>query len=204
MNNLNKITRILGTVLVLATSSSAMADQDATGKATIQVLNTFEFLAVSDLDFGIVRATADDTSAGDVATLLISGDPTVTSIATDVNLAKLTVLTEGSPAEFTVAGVAAFANLTITLPSSTITLVASGLPGTAANFKVGTFTAWLTSGGNTGLYDGASNKLLADNSGNATFNVGATLTTDEAGDLITQGYEDDIPYAGSFDVTIEY
>jgi hypothetical protein len=204
MNNLNKITKILAATFVLATSTIAMADQVATGTATVEVLNTFAFSATSSLDFGVIRATADSTAAGDVATLLMSGDPAATATpGTTVNLAAITVLTEGSPAEFTVSGVANFANLTIVVPVTATVMTASGLPGTAANFSVNSFTAWITSGGNTGLYSG-TNKLLADNGGAATFNVGATLTTDDAAAAITQGYEDGIAYSGTFDVTIEY
>jgi hypothetical protein len=204
MNNLNKITKILGVTFVLA-SSSVIAEETATGTSTVEVLNAFSFVADTTLDFGTIRAAADSTAAADVATLVMSPDPlAVAATGTSVNLAEITVLTAGTPAEFTVSGVSNFANLTITLPVVETVMTASGLPGTAANFSINTFTAYITSGGNINTAYASAGDLQADNTGTATFNVGATLSTDDGAAAITQAYQDGIAYEGTFDVIVDY
>ena len=63
MSNLNKITKILGATFVLAASTSALAAETRSATATVEVLNAFTMTVDTALDFGIVRATADDTAA---------------------------------------------------------------------------------------------------------------------------------------------
>lgn len=205
MSNLNKITKVLGASFVLAASTNALAAETATATATVSVLNAFTLTADTALDFGTIRATADDAGDGtNIATLVMSADPGAAAASgTTNNAAEITVLTAGSPAEFSVSGVAAFSNLTVTLPVVESSLVASGLPGTAADFTINTFTAFITSGGNSGSAYSASN-LQADNTGAVTFNVGATLSTDDAGSAVTQNYQDSVAYTGTFDVEVDY
>ena len=99
---------------------------------------------------------------------------------------------------------AGFANLTITLPATETVLVGAALPGTAANFTINTYTAWITSGGNDDSAYVNAGDLQADSNGDVTFNIGATLSTDDAAAAITQNYQDGLAYEGDFDVIVDY
>lgn len=208
MNNLNKITKILGATFVLVSSTNALAAETATATATVTVLNAFTFTADTTLDFGTLRATSAAVASGagdNIATLVMSANPAApAAIGTTVNAAAITVLTAGTPANFSVSGVAPFAALTITLPIVESVMTGAALPGTSSNFTVNTFTAFITSGGNTGTAYATAGDLQATNAGAVTFSVGATLSTDDAGAAITQQYQDSLAYTGTFDVIVDY
>lgn len=105
----------------------------------------------------------------------------------------------GTPARpvFTIAGVAPFTTLQLTLPATAVNLTAATGPGTA-QFQLVDFTAFKTSG----TAGAVTTTIAVDATGGATFNVGATLITDPTTPTITT-YQD-LAYSGSFDVAVAY
>jgi|GEM_PF-2042349 len=205
MNKISTIAKVVGVTLIVAASSQAMAEE-ATGNASVTVQNSFTFEETTALSFGIIQVSADITSAAGAskeATLTISADTEVAPISTTDPLAKLAVIEAGTPGTFTISGVGPYSRLTITLPNSE-PLKAQGSPlSTDAQFTVGSFTAMSTTGTSSAVV-GGTDLLLADESGSATFAVGATLTTDVRGStLATTNYGDGI-YEGTFTITASY
>ncbi|QTL33975.1 DUF4402 domain-containing protein [Pseudoalteromonas viridis] len=185
------------TLLSILAVMPALSDaQPAEFKATVKVTNSFNFVKVNDLDFGTIRA-AGDPAGGDTATLTVAANastaPTVTS--TDATKASIAVINPGSPASFTVDGVAPYSTLTITDPTDTAVAPKSLPPGTPG-FLLGNFTYYMTSG-TPGPVTGT---IQVDATGAVAFNVGATLTTTSAA---TGNYLDG-DYEGSFTLELNY
>ncbi|WP_046003488.1 DUF4402 domain-containing protein [Pseudoalteromonas rubra] len=181
---------------ILAVMPALSHAQPAEFKATVQVTNSFNFVKVNDLDFGTIRASGDPAGA-ETATLTVAANaataPTVTS--TNANLASIAVINPGSPASFTVDGVAPFSTLTITDPTNT-TVSPTNLPPGTPGFLLSNFTYYMTSG-TPGPVTGT---IQVDSDGTVAFNVGATLTTTSAatGNYLNGTYE------GSFTLELNY
>ncbi|ADZ89351.1 DUF4402 domain-containing protein [Marinomonas mediterranea] len=186
------------TIGVLAVSSSiAMAAETVTGNASVTVQNAFNLSETTALSFGTIRATGD-TAGTETAALQISSDGTSNNpTSTDSTAAAISVITAGNAAVFTIDSAAPSSNLTITLPSSAITLTSTLNDGL---FSIDTFEATITSGPRDGTAYSAGN-LLTDSTGAVTFAVGATLTT---GTGATDGAYDDGSYTGTYSITVDY
>lgn len=209
MSKFTKLTKALGTAAILVGASSALAET-VTVPASVTVNNAIDFTFTGELNFGEIRAIADGTDLT-CASLALPANPA--SPIANVAIASDTICTAGegdaviqsvggtpSRPEFSVAGVAPFTNLDLTLPT-TITLAAN-LPAGSPSFTVGNFSAYRTSGTPGAISTGADN-LATSSTGTVTFTVGAQLAT-HVGTITNTAYEDAIPYEGTFDVTVAY
>ncbi|RZM80105.1 DUF4402 domain-containing protein [Pseudoalteromonas rubra] len=181
---------------ILAVMPALSHAQPADFKATVEVANSFNFVKVNDLDFGTIRASGDAAGV-ETASLTIAANaataPTVAS--TNASLATIAVINPGTPASFTVEGVAPYSTLTITDPTNTLVSPKSLPPGTPG-FVLSNFTYYMTSG-TPGPVAGT---IQVDANGTVAFNLGATLTTTSAatGNYLNGTYE------GSFTLELNY
>jgi mannose/fructose-specific phosphotransferase system component IIA len=183
--------------------------------ATVTVNNAINFTFTGSLNFGQVRAKASPLVSECVG-LVMSANPATafaaasagtmftaacTGAGTGANAAVVQAV-GGTPARpvFTVAGVAPFTNLTLTLPTTAVNLTAATGPNTA-QFQLVDFTAYKTSG-TAGNVPTTAGGLITDATGGAVFNVGATLITDPT--AVTTATYQDLAYTGNFDVIVNY
>jgi hypothetical protein len=205
--------KTLSVAMMLVGANAAMAET-VTVPATVAVNNAIDFSFTGTLDFGTLRATAA-AAVDDCRVLTMSADPTVTTLApgsgsgtlmttcATPTVASALASVGGTIARpvFTIASVAPYATLQLTLPSTPIKLSGPGFdPSTDAQFTVGDFTAWRTSGITPGAVTTA---IQANNLGTATFLVGASIATDNK-TTMTGNYQDGAPYTGTFDVEVSY
>jgi len=179
-------------------SSSALAETQ-TFQAGVTVQNAFVLTKTADLDFGIIRATAD-LGGADTATLVLSANPaTSPSTATsNAAAAEIAVLTAGTPAAFSVSGVSPFATLTITDPIET-EISPDAAPAGTAGFTLSAPTYYVLTGATPN--SAATTTIQVDSTGEATFNVGATLTTSA---IVTTADYIDGTYSGTFTLQLDY
>lgn len=213
-----KLAKSLSAAMILMGSNLAMAE-NVTVPATVTVNNAINFTFLGTLDFGSVRAKSSATAskciglqipAGASAAALITPAGTTTdydlecTTKTDSAAGLSLQAVGGTPARpvFTIAGVAPFTSLTLTVPTGKTALTAATGPGTA-QFSLVDFTAYKTSG-TPGTITLASSigTIATDATGGAVFNVGATLITDDTGPT-TATYQD-LAYTGTFVVTVAY
>ena len=183
MNNLNKITKILGATFVLVASTQAYAAKSVISSADVTVQNIFNVVEVSALTFGTIRANADPSGVvANVASLAINSNGTA-AVTAGANNAAITALVAGAPGSYTIDSAAPFTDLTITFPAANIKLVNGTAPPSSAEFTINSasWEALVNSGANTGnAYVAATPNLQTDASGNAAFTVGAALDTESA------------------------
>ena len=164
----------LTTCSLLAFTTDAQAQEAINSNASVVVQNAFTLVENNALDFGTIVAFGDGTGAGAAATLAIdtAGGATITNGggATDDRIVELIA---GNQADFTISAAAPSTVMNVTIPSADITLSCTvGCTGTPPDFTVGTFVDDTTGG--------PSGTVTTDGAGGATFNMGATLTTDAA------------------------
>lgn len=211
-----KLVTGLSAAMLLMGANAALAET-LTVPATVTVDNAIDFQFTGELDFGTVRATAA-SAAGNCAmiAMVASGAaPAISSVAgagvTDL-AACLTNGGAGSALQsvggtlerpvFTIAGLAGFTALTLTLPSAGVFLTGTGLPPNSSRFLVGNFTAHQLTGGSTGAI---TTSITANGTGAASFNVGAQLATDPVlRSGLGVGYQNNVAYTGNFNVTVNY
>lgn len=188
----NSLKYIAATTLVL-TAPLGFAEV-RTHEANVTVQNAITITPGAKLSFGTVFAKAD-TSGSAVATLRMpsNGNAIAVTAATPAS-ANMVQISAGTPATFTVSGVAPSVNLTLNLPSSPVTLTGSN----TATFTVSSFEATVTTGGTSTAYSTGTPNLATDASGNATFSVGATLSTTNVASYL------DETYSGNFSVEVIY
>lgn len=204
MNNINKITKILGVTFVLAASGNALA-ATVNSTASVTVTNVVTITEDAALNFGSVRATADVTV--NAAVLVLDSATGAVSAGTDIGTptnAALSSLSAGNAGSYTVSDAANFTQITLTLPADdTVYLTATGVPSTNPRFAVNTFEATVFGGTNDGLDATTPANLVTDNTGSVSFNVGAELVTDIRTTGIVETYID-AAYEGSYAVTVTY
>lgn len=197
MKSLKKTIVMAGFATLL--SSNTLALESLNSDATVIVNNAFTLGETAEMTFGTIRASAD-TSGTNTASLTLPADGAAGSVtaATPAD-ANIVVISSGTPASFAVTNAAPFTILTLTLPSSAITLAT---PGGTAEFTVDTFNAIIKGGQNDGdAYTSGTPNLRTDGSGAVGFNVGATLHTDAT--TPTTDYLDGT-YTGSYQVQVDY
>ncbi|MCF6438110.1 DUF4402 domain-containing protein [Pseudoalteromonas luteoviolacea] len=183
---------------ITALPLTTMAGEQATFEAKVEVKNAFSLQKQQDLDFGTIRALADNVGT-DKATLVIPADKTMapTPFTTNPSTAEIAILSAGSPAQFKISGVVPFATLTITDPVETnISLTTSG---SAAGFTLGSYTYFVETGASNST-PVVGNKIQVDALGDAVFNLGATLSTtnNNAANYL------DGNYVGTFTLEVSY
>ncbi|MEI5638147.1 MULTISPECIES: DUF4402 domain-containing protein [unclassified Pseudoalteromonas] len=181
-------------VLAAMLTSPAVDAKDAQFKAMVKVKNLFSVTSSAPLDFGMIRAQSHDT---DTASLVVSPDPEAGPQAPTNptgGTATINVITAGSPASFDVSEAAPNQELTITNPTN---VDVKPIAGSGPSFTLSDFSYHVTSGGTVGRV--TDNKFKVDNEGNASFNMGATLSTNAA----TENYEDG-EYEADLEITLDY
>lgn len=206
MKKRNQITQAAVLAVATMTSVGAMAEI-ASVTASVTVDNSIDFTSAGTLNFGTLRAVADN-SANNCAYVTLSAGPAAPAIAATGGAATTAFCTGAGNAAvqsiggtlerptFTIAGVAAFTTLDVTLPT-TVELTAPLAPG-AASFFMRDFTAWKTSG----TPGAVTTTIQVDGTGGAVFQLGATLHTDDS--FAGQNYENNIAYTGNIDVEVAY
>lgn len=223
MKQLNqKVVKGLSVAMLLVGANAAMAAETLTVPATVSVNNAIDFTFTGTLDFGTLRATASGV-ANDCRIITMPANPAsplaavssyppassdFTTICTVVAPTAAMAVVGGTPARpvFTLAGLAPFTTLKLTLPSGAANVVdlVGALPPGSAQFSVGDFTAYKTSTPAAAItLTAGAGTIQADGSGGATFTVGASIASDSTV-FAGENYQDGVPYAGAFDVTVSY
>lgn len=160
----------------------AQAETVAT-TVTATVNNSIGFSETTALSFGTFTAKSD---TADTSTILLQPDGTTT--VTNGTNSRIVALSAAQVGVFDVTGAAPSTSLTLAIPTSAVTLTCGACTGSNPTFSVGTWTSTPAVG-----------SLTTDGSGDATINVGATLST------ITNAnpYEDG-SYSGSYSVSVNY
>jgi len=189
---MNKIFTKAALAASMAVISFGAAAESASFQAGVAVQNAFTMTKDADLDFGTIRAKADGTNA---ATLILPADPNANSSTPAATDAEISILVPGTPASFSVSGVSPFATLTITDPSPADITPDAAPPGTPG-FELDTYTYYLVSGGASA---GTVSDIQVDANGEATFNLGATLSTETVAGSYIDG-----TYSGTFTLQLDY
>lgn len=208
MNKIFTKAALAASISLFAFNATAVENVSFNGTVTVQ--NAFTLTNDTPLNFGTLRANAD-TSAATEATLTLSPNSTAASVIANGTDATIAELVKGEPATFTVSGVSAFAFLTFNIDDAVgnITSV-SPVPTGAAFFKVSDPSIRVLTGGNANttldLTDLTipAGQLQVDGAGEATFSLGATLTTSNNTDDTTTTDYIDGDYSGTFTLTLEY
>ncbi|TMM43114.1 hypothetical protein FCS21_13365 [Colwellia ponticola] len=197
--------RIASTMTITSLSVAAMLFTPATvfaesitANASVTVQNSFTLAETTPLSFGTVVAIANDNTAPDLATLVVSATSGTADVATQGTVASLVAISPGTPATFTVSGAAPNTVLTITDasafqltdPSSTDTKV----------FDVSNFTKTVVTSGTPFTYD-------TDATGTLVFNYGATLSTSTpSGGAASDNAiaYDNVTFTGTYTMQVEY
>ena len=196
---MNKIFTKAALAASMAALSFGVIAETATFNAGVTVQNAFTFQSTADLDFGTIRATAD-TAATDTATLVLAANPATSSITAASGAgAEIAVLAAGTPASFSVSGVSLFATLTIDATGVSGAISPVTAPAGTAGFTLGTPTYYVLTGANPN--SAATTTIQVDSTGAATFNMGATLTTDAT--TPSSDYIDG-DYSGTFTLILDY
>ncbi|MGB3725133.1 MAG: hypothetical protein WA981_05150 [Glaciecola sp.] len=193
---------LFATSMILG-ATSVVAQESVTSSASVVVQNAFDLAEVAPLDFGTVRATVDsdptdDSASVSIASFAIGTDGTVGSVSLAggaTTAASMSVISDGSPAEFSITNAAPFTEITLNVPSGFDIVNSSAPPGTAV-FGVGTFLFREV---------GATSDATAidtDINGEVSFTMGATLSTDDNAAAQTNYAEG--TYTASFVMEVEY
>jgi hypothetical protein len=190
----NQIQKTLLVSALTVSAGMAMAQETVTSQASITVQNAFNLVEVAPVSFGTVTVAQSTTA---VSTLLIQPDG-----VTDVTAASggtFSVITPGSPGQYTVDSAAGFTNLTITRPATAdVELVNPVANSTNGRFILSGLT--FLEDGEAGA--GASSATIeTDVAGTLAFNVGATLTVPSA---TTAAAFVDGDYVGSYTLRVAY
>ncbi|WP_299804437.1 hypothetical protein [uncultured Shewanella sp.] len=209
MKNISMVAKAVALALVAAVSLPVLAAETENATASVTVKNAFEMVVAKPLNFGEITAVVDLTEADGVsASITMSPNPTeqATVVNGEGNAATIRSLVPGEPGEVTVAGVAPYSELSVTLPTTSTNVVAPSAPPGSPKFVLSAVTAFITSGDNDGTVYAADNKLTADGQGNASFNFGGTLTTDVniAGTNVIDRQYQDGEFTGTFPITVSY
>lgn len=202
----NLIALSLGLPLCLLSFSSFASTKTENVDAVVTVQNSFTLQINQTLDFGIVRAVAGLVTP---ATLSVPANPNLqisTTPGSGSDPAILDILDSSSaqPAQLAIAEATKYTPLTIELPDVTnnpVELATDG-PGTTPVFEITAFTLYATVGQNANQDIAITNNqgtITTDGSGNAEFNLGATLSTE----VISAEYVDG-EYKGTVAVTVSY
>lgn len=205
-----KLATGLSAAMLCMCSSVALAET-VTVPATVTVNNAIDFSFTGTLDFGEVRATASTNAAECVGLVLSPTSLTLTAAALTTTAScsaagdAVIQAVGGTVARpvFTIAGVAPFTPLDLTLPNADIAMVGVGVPGTTPEFILRAFTVQKTSAPAAAVpLTAGAGTITTDAGGGAVFTVGANLVTDNSAP--STGTYEDVAYVADFDVTVAY
>jgi len=196
--NLRLINKLMIGVLAFGmVGTAAAATQEI--NATVTVSNTITLAKNSDLSFGSISATFDDTASSTVVakmTVKADGSPSVVTANTPAS-ANIIIIADGAPAEVAVSGAAPGQDLSVSVAETTVTMTdPSGV--SAHTFSLQAFNFYYAENSNTFT-------TTTDGTGNLTIGIGADLvTTNPAGDSGVGILYDDATYTGKFNLNVEY
>lgn len=176
--NFNQLAMVAALGGCMAVSSPTQAD---TFNATATVNNTITLTETQPLHFGTLYAKVGG-GAGDVESLTMTPGGTITYGGTGT-ISKLISLGGQTPGIIAISGMAA--TTTVNVVSGTPVNLSNGNPAVA------TFVLTVT--------DDTAGTVTTDATGNATINVGGTITTQDTANTYQNG-----TYTGSYNVTVSY
>lgn len=197
MNKIFTKAALAASISLFAFNATALESADVQASVTVQ--NAFTFTNDAGLNFGTIRATADPAGTT-TATIVMPANPGADPVATDGTNASIAELVRGERALFSVSGVAPFGTLTLDATGIDGAVNAVTAPPGTPKFTIDAPTFWLLTGG-AGTGAAITTTLQVDATGAATFNMGATLTTDAA---VTTATYIDGEYRGTFSLTLDY
>lgn len=190
--------------LIFATTAGALLGTGAnaeTFNVTAEVSNTIALTETTPLDFGtlFIRRGLDSGGAAGAA-LVLGTDGTFSGTGTGAEggagtdiVSRVVSLGGSSPATLSVTGASAFANLTITLGTTTPLIHSSANPS-LPTITLGTLTSNPTTAAG----------LTLDASGNGNIVIGATITASTVtGTTAGTAYADGT-YTGTYAVSVSY
>ncbi|PKG37796.1 hypothetical protein [Psychromonas sp. Urea-02u-13] len=215
---MRKIIQVFGGTALVATSINLKAETMTPAPiATVKVQNAFTLDHPTALDFGTIRAKAvvtstgaDNVVGGDFSTITLASIDGVSTVSAVGATAIMQTLIPGTAGIFTIAGVAPFSFLTITLPTATpaapLVMTAGSAPPGTAYFLLHSFEATVTSGTKNGSAYTSPGDLTADTNGDASFTLGAQLSTSDpaTGTTLTQGNYLDLDYTATYTMEVNY
>ncbi|WP_395342098.1 DUF4402 domain-containing protein [Ningiella sp. W23] len=206
-------TSLIAATMLAGTSVAYAVDVTTTASVTVQ--NAFELTKSADLSFGTLRVTNTlgtgtpaPTAVGAAASVNLPSDGTamvVTQGSSDASgadgVSQISVITEGTPAQFAIANAAQNTRLTLTLPADGTVALSSPLDRATDIFEV-TFVAnedvtIVAADGTETPFNGIN--FVTDATGALGFKLGGTLTV--ADDAFGFGDGD---YDGDFTVSVNY
>ena len=202
-----KLVTGLSAAMLLMGANVALAET-VNVPATVTVNNAIDFTFTGTLDFGQIRAASDSTAAECSGLVLSPTSLTLTAAPTSATCSSAgTSVIQGvggtvARPVFTLAGVAPFTTMQLTVPNAAVNLTAATGPNTP-QFQLIAFTAHKTSAPASAItITAGAGTFLTDAGGGATFTVGATLITEPT--AVSGTSYQDLAYAGSFDVSVTY
>ena len=212
MKNFNlKLSALVSALAIMTLAPSANAAEQTDITASVEVANSFDMAATAQLSFGTISAFWDDSGDGTgvQATLSIPSNPgsEITAASTDDTAAKIISIVDGTPATIEITGAAPNTALTVTTPAVPIA-VSNVDPTITDTFNISALTTYATTTGGSAfgnIIDATNKTFETDDSGNLTFNLGATLQTqapaDDSGTLQAYG---DGTYQATVTVVVDY
>lgn len=186
---LMRTTAIALSVAALAFSASNAKAEDAGTTIDATVQNAFTFTEDSALNFGTIVAISDPS---ETASYVVDSGTGPAAPTTTGGSALIIELTPGAAGNFSISGAAPNTALTIQLPANT-TMNCGACSGSQPDFDL---TAWEDSEGGTTAVPATT---TTDGSGQASFTVGATLSTRTS----ANPYEDGT-YSAAYTVSVNY
>jgi hypothetical protein len=181
----------LSLAIGLIAFSPSHAQETVSSTSTVVVQNAFTLTEVRGLDFGTIVALRDGTGGGSRAFITVDPDSDSTSTLFNsggVNDDRLIEIIGGNRAEYSISGAIPNATLDITLPNGPFLVTCAACSGSQADFSIDDF-----------IDDNDDEEVTTDGSGNASFFLGAELSTISG----TAPYEDGV-YTATYDLTVSY
>ena len=183
----------IGAAALLSVSMVGTANAQTSLSANVSVTQVAA-MALGEteaLTFGSIYAGRRGGGGGAVATIAASADGADTTLVSNAGAATDDFIVEvsgGDRATFDITGGLNTQAVQIELPTAPVTLTCGLCAGGNPTFSVGSF-----------VDDGADNTVTTDGSGDATFYVGATLSTVAGAGAYEAG-----SYTGNYTVTVTY
>lgn len=183
----------IATVIALSAVPNIASAESVTATASVRVVNAMEFREVKQLDFGAIKAFPNPNGANN-GFVRVSANGGIEFSGEGDNGELMSVVEQGTPAEFELVGSAAHMSLQVKITGGK--LYSEDNPDAPA-FEMVDFDVYQP--GKVANDEPSSEmKVIADASGSLKFNVGGTLRM--IGD---QDYTDG-SYSGSYIVSIDY
>ncbi|MBF7072415.1 DUF4402 domain-containing protein [Glaciecola sp. MH2013] len=191
----NHMLKTIAATSIAVVSFAALSQQTEQTTASVTVQNAFTLTEDAALSFGTITASVFSTAS----TYEVNADGTFGNTGDNIR-----VLNPGSPASYTVAAAAPFADLQVRTLQDSVDLENSVAPPGSPVLTLDTFT--ISDGTLSGTVNSAADSiaLATDVNGTVTFTVGGTITL--AGDITVANHGPlvDGDYEGTFSIEVSY